>query len=76
MPLAQKVVCVPSIVAYTPPLGYRVVSIRQLEDGSYEVTLEPWALPSRTSGVEAVAAASILVMIVILIRTMLSTIKR
>jgi hypothetical protein len=45
MPLTH-VVCVPSMVAYVPPLGFRIVSVCKLEDGSYEVTLEPWVLPS------------------------------
>jgi hypothetical protein len=39
-------VVVPTVVAYVPPKGFRIVSIRQLADGSYEVTLEPWALLS------------------------------
>jgi hypothetical protein len=42
----QLVVVVPSIVGYVPPSGFRIVSIREQEDGSYEVTLEPMALPS------------------------------
>jgi hypothetical protein len=29
------------INGYKPPAGYRIISIRQLADGSYEVTLEP-----------------------------------
>ncbi len=37
----QKVV-VPSIVGYVPPKGFRIVQVRKLDDGSYEVTLEPW----------------------------------
>ena len=44
MPLA-RVVRVPSIVGYVPPAGFRIVSVRKLEDGSYEVTLEPLELP-------------------------------
>jgi hypothetical protein len=44
MPLTQ-VVRVPSMVAYVPPVGFRILSVRKLEDGSYEVTLEPWELP-------------------------------
>jgi hypothetical protein len=34
-------VVVPAIVGYVPPKGFRIVSIRKLADGSYEVTLEP-----------------------------------
>jgi hypothetical protein len=45
MPLTH-VVRVSSIVGYVPPFGFRIVSVRELEDGSYEVTLEPWVLPS------------------------------
>jgi hypothetical protein len=45
MPLARTIVRVASIVAYTPPTGFRIVSIRELEDGSYEVTLEPHSAP-------------------------------
>lgn len=37
---------VPTIVGYVAPKGYRVVDIRQLEDGSYEITLEPIELLS------------------------------
>ena len=44
MPLTH-VVRVPSMVAYVPPVGFRILSVRKLEDGSYEVTLEPWELP-------------------------------
>jgi hypothetical protein len=40
------VVRVLSIVEYRPPTGFRIVSIRELADGSYEVTLEPLVLPS------------------------------
>jgi hypothetical protein len=35
------VVRVATMHGYVPPQGYRVVSHRQLEDGSYEVVLEP-----------------------------------
>ena len=45
MPLTQ-VVHVPTMVGYVPPKGFRIKSIRELEDGSYEVTLEPLVLPS------------------------------
>jgi hypothetical protein len=38
-----RVVRLPTMQGYKPPLGYRVRSIRQLEDGTYEVTLEPLA---------------------------------
>ena len=31
----------PTLSGYVPPKGYRVVKTRQLEDGSYEITLEP-----------------------------------
>ena len=74
MPLTQ-VVRVPTMVGYVPPKGFRIKSIRRLEDGSYEVTLEQWVLPSGTSGVEAVAPASIPATIVMFICTMLSTVK-
>jgi hypothetical protein len=40
MPLTH-VVRVPSMVGYVPPKGFRIVHIRKLDDGSYEVTLEP-----------------------------------
>ena len=74
MPLTQSV-RVPTMIGYVPPKGFRIVMVRKLDDGSYEVTLEPWELPRGTSGVEAVAAASIPVMIVMFICTMLSTVK-
>lgn len=45
-----RVVRVPALVGYVPPTGWRVVSHRQLEDGSYEVTLEPSVLLSEASG--------------------------
>jgi hypothetical protein len=32
---------VPSIDGYVPPEGHRVIATRQLNDGSYEITLEP-----------------------------------
>lgn len=44
--LTQRTIVVPSIVGYVPPKGYRICKIRELADGSYEVTLEPWALIS------------------------------
>jgi hypothetical protein len=37
---------VPTMVGYVPPSGFKVVSAKKLEDGSYEVTLEPLVLPS------------------------------
>jgi nitrate reductase beta subunit len=46
MPLTRTV-RVPSMVWYVPPLGFRIVTICELEDGSCEVTLEPVALPSQ-----------------------------
>ena len=46
MPQSQRVVVVPTMNGYVPPKGFRVVSYRKLADGSYEVTLEPRALPS------------------------------
>lgn len=49
MPLTRTV-RVPSMVGYVPPLGFRIVTIRELEDGSCEVTLEPVVLPSKSSG--------------------------
>jgi hypothetical protein len=75
MPLTQ-VVRVPSMVAYVPPLGFRIVSVRKLEDGSYEVTLEPLVLPSSSSGWGRPATRPCPAMIVTVIDTMLSTIKR
>jgi hypothetical protein len=45
MPLTQ-VVRVPTMVGYVPPEGFRINSIQQLADGSYEVTLEPLELLS------------------------------
>lgn len=37
---------IPTMVGYRPPKGFRIVSVRKLNDGTYEVTLEPWGLPS------------------------------
>ena len=45
MPLT-RVDRVPTMVGYVPPKGFRIVSYRKLEDGSYEVTLEPEGLLS------------------------------
>jgi hypothetical protein len=45
MPLTRTIIRVPSIVAYVPPVGFRIVSILELDDGSYEVTLEPKGAP-------------------------------
>ena len=39
----MKTLNLPTMHGYRPPSGYRIVSIRQLPDGSYEVTLEPLA---------------------------------
>jgi hypothetical protein len=41
MPFHRITKRVPSIVGYFPPKGFRIVSIHELDDGSYEVTLEP-----------------------------------
>ena len=47
MPQQQRIIkVVPSMVGYVPPSGLKIVSVRELEDGSYEVTLEPLVLPS------------------------------
>jgi hypothetical protein len=35
---------VPSMNGYVPPKGYRIKSVRRLEDGTYEVVLEPLVL--------------------------------
>lgn len=42
----QRIIVVPSMVRYVPPRGWRVAFYVQLANGSYEVTLEPWALIS------------------------------
>ena len=42
----QRKVVLQSIDGYGPPKGFKIVKIRKLTDGSYEVTLEPWALIS------------------------------
>ena len=47
LPRVQRV---PTMVGYVPPSGWRMVSHRQLADGSYEVTLEPSVLLSEASG--------------------------
>lgn len=39
----MKVVHLNSMQGYKAPSGYRINSVRQLLDGSYEVTLEPLA---------------------------------
>lgn len=39
--MPSQVVVVPSIVGYVPPKGHRIILVRRLADGSYEVTLEP-----------------------------------
>ena len=39
----MRTVLVQSIAAYKAPHGWRIVSVHQLMDGSYEVTLEPLA---------------------------------
>jgi hypothetical protein len=44
--MATQKVVVPSVVGYVPPKGFRIIAICKLDDGSYEVTLEPLALPS------------------------------
>ena len=46
MPLGRCRIVLPSVVGYNPPVGFRIISIRKLADGSYEVTLEPWELLS------------------------------
>jgi hypothetical protein len=73
--MATHKVVVPSMVGYVPPAGYRVVSYLKLEDGTYEATLEPLVLPSGTSGMGSAPTGPIPVTIVILVCTMLSTIK-
>jgi hypothetical protein len=35
------VVRVSSIVGYKPPEGFKIAKIKELSDGTYEVTLEP-----------------------------------
>ena len=37
----MRVVHLVTMQGYKPPAGYRIVSIRQFADGTYEVTLEP-----------------------------------
>ena len=39
----MRVVHPPTMQGYKPPSGYRIVTVRQLEDGTYEVMLEPLA---------------------------------
>ena len=34
-------VTVPTLVGFVPPTGYRIKQSRQLEDGTFEVLLEP-----------------------------------
>jgi hypothetical protein len=38
----MKIVILKTLSGYKPPKGYRIKSKRKLEDGAYEVTLEPW----------------------------------
>ena len=46
--MSQNVVNVPTMVGYVPPSGYKVISHRELPDGTVEVTLEPPELISAT----------------------------
>ena len=36
------VVYIPTLKGYKPPKGYRIAKATKLDDGTYEVTLEPW----------------------------------
>jgi hypothetical protein len=40
----MKIVNLDTLKGYKPPCGYEILGIRQLDDGSYEVALEPLIL--------------------------------
>jgi hypothetical protein len=70
-----RIVNVPTVIGYVPPKGFKIVKIRKLADGSYEVTLEPLGFLSVASGMGAVAAAPVPAVIVTFILVMLSTVN-